>query len=147
MKKVSLCALTMLVLTLASFGATNVSTQFQPVTGKAKAAQATASTLAAPRPGEGDPAPTCYPGKTCGNQDSLRVIAGEGDPAPTCYPGKTCGNQDKVRVLAGEGDPAPTCYPGKTCGNQDSLRVIAGEGDPAPTCYPVRPAATRIRCA
>ena len=27
------------------------------------------------------------------------MIAGEGDPTPSCYPGKTCGDHDKVRQL------------------------------------------------
>jgi fructose-1,6-bisphosphatase/sedoheptulose 1,7-bisphosphatase-like protein len=137
MKKASLCALTILVLSLTAMAAEMApANQFQRYASATASARIHPSTEMAPRPGEGDPAPTCYPGKNCGQQDQIRVIAGEGDPAPTCYPGKNCGQQDQIRMIAGEGDPAPTCYPGKNCGQQGQIRVIAGEGDPAPTCYP-----------
>ncbi|MGB8772281.1 MAG: hypothetical protein WCC92_21915, partial [Candidatus Korobacteraceae bacterium] len=87
-------------------------------------------------PGDGGPAPYCYPGKPC-NNDKLKLRAGDGGPAPYCYPGKPC-NNDQLKLPAGDGGPAPYCYPGKPC-NNDQLKLQAGDGGPAPYCYPGKP--------
>ena len=118
MKNASLCAL-VVALIAVSAAATNradIRTNQVNHSNTGYVSQSQSNNLAQATPGEGDPMPTCYPGKNCGDT-RLKEIAGEGDPMPTCYPGKNCGGNTQLKEIAGEGDPMPTCYPGKNCGD------------------------------
>ena len=125
MKKTSLCALIVLLMSLSAVAATNDLSAREHLKGSVVSSNQLSHVVSQANPGEGDPMPTCYPGKNCGGNQNLRIIAGEGDPMPTCYPGKNCGGNDQLRIIAGEGDPLPTCYPGKNCGGNQNMRLAA----------------------
>jgi len=100
MNKLFLCALAISVISLnVVAGAVQVS----PVAGTTATSVTVSHHLLASAsvlPGEGAPAPTCYPGKNCGPDDQQLMIAGEGAPAPTCYPGKNCGDSSQQQAFA-----------------------------------------------
>jgi len=124
MNKAFLCALMVALIAIPSLAVTHVI----PSNNQGKSLHVGLTELPHPdnraqiAPGEGDPMPTCYPGKNCGDT-RLKEIAGEGDPMPTCYPGKNCGDT-RLKEIAGEGDPMPTCYPGKNCGDTQLKKIV-----------------------
>ena len=81
-------------------------------------------------PGDGNPPPTCIPGKPCDDKDYAqpKLVAGDGNPPPTCIPGKPCDDKDYLqpKLVAGDGNPPPTCIPGKPCDDKDYAAAEAG---------------------
>jgi hypothetical protein len=100
MKKAFLCVLAISVITSTAVAGTVHLPAAAPVSGSSVRLAGGVTASANPIPGEGAPMPTCFPGKNCGDDSSLRVIAGEGAPMPTCFPGKNCGDQDQFRMVA-----------------------------------------------